>query len=147
MTDTALRPAHEFGPACPNYPHGCMICQPAAAPTEPSPAISPDGLCAWGHVELGRLTTLEDQLSRLSQRWRNRAKQLDTQAAKTEAAGDHTASAAADAAAGAIEALLAEIGELMARPGRKGPHANHLYAAQWHLTQVVAAQRRPGAPL
>jgi hypothetical protein len=32
---TTLRPVHEFGPDCPNYPHGCLICQPlpkAAAP-------------------------------------------------------------------------------------------------------------------
>ena len=119
----------------------------AAAPTEPSPAISPDGLCAWGHVELGRLTTLEDPLGRFCDRWRNRARQLGDQAAAADAAGDRMASWGADAAAGAIENMLGEIGELMARPGRKGPHANHLFATQWHLKMYIAATRRPGAPL
>ena len=32
---TELRPDHTFGPACPNYPYGCVICLPGRTVAKP----------------------------------------------------------------------------------------------------------------
>ncbi len=102
-------------------------------PAEIVPAPDPAALCEWGHAELGRLTTMAELIGQYGRRWRARSNRLRAQ-------GD---SPAATATADTIDDMLADLGAIMARPGRKGPHADHLLAAQWHLNMYVGAQRGP----
>jgi hypothetical protein len=119
-----------------------------ATATAPAPAetANPDALCQWGHVELGRLTKLATQLGHYGQRWRARAQSCYRRAAEYEQAGNPVAAAEQYTAGAVMEDMLGELAEIMGRPGRRGPHADHLLAAQWHLNQFVAVTRqgRPG---
>lgn len=95
-----------------------------------APAADPDALCGWAHTELARLTTASRLIGQWGRRWK-------AQAEAARRRGEHDRAAA-------IEAMLGEMAEIMVRPGRVcGPHAEHLSAARWHLSQLDAARPSP----